>query len=651
MGSIGFIAAIILMTGIAWLVLTNPAVFDSIQNNSDDDGPDNDIPLKEIFYEYNHESTKAWLKWIDGQDESKKQFAYDMLTDYLDSPLKKLGVITNDVVKAIVVFKKKTGAFEVLAKLLKKSKTYFPQYKSIDLFYEAAAIGLTKIDHEKAEAFLVNELQDSNFNNNLVTVQRYLIRALCHLEFNPNLEKCWVRILTDQSYPQPTKKELLIHLETKADKIRERIYKKILNEQIDSNMSSLSENDKFILEEVFLKLKNLVTKEDYDEDIWDAMSRACDSTRIGKFAVKYLADMITMDEQSLSQNQILELLNKSDRTIFLEACSKRYKLLEAETNMLKVPIKAEDISFEKTKFNVEKSKKTKNVAHELLENYHKLEAALRVDLNGQADKSSNSVSVITGSGENEKLYLLRAFAANQNKAFIYVDVQQLLYSEGIAKEFKNHVANTKPCLVYLDKMHKVLDVDLEKKEASIFKSITRSIKDLSVLPSITFTANIPYTQDELLKSDLNLIAKMITGVGSMYNTIMTMNKPNDSTREKIIHGYLEKLNPNRITASENFSVDELLEHTAQMDTLEMTLFLHQYFEVSLLANGKLISLEEFNNRWLPPIVTEESEDELKDLMVPDVDTPSLAEAPEIGVKAEDATGQEQESEETHSAKL
>lgn len=640
------------MTGIAWLVLTNPAMFGDLSKNNkeEEDSQDNEIPLKNVFYEFNHESTKAWLKWIDGQDESKKQFAYDMLVNYLDLPLKKLGAITSDVVKAIVVFKKKEGAFDVLIKLLKKSKDHFSQYKSIDMFYEAAAIGLTKIDHEKAEAFLINELQDTNGATNLIPIQKYLVSALCHLEFNPNLEKCWVRILSNPDYPEATKKELLNSLESKADKIRERVYKKILNEQIDSKISSLSDNDKFIIEEVFYKLRNLITKEDYDEEVWTAMIRAVDSTRIGNITNKLLIEMITSDERGLSQNQVLELLDKPNRSMFLEACSKRHKLLETEASILKAPIKAEDLAFDKTKFNIEKSKKTKSVAHQLLDHYHNLEKIMQTSVGGRVDKSSTSVSVITGTGESEKLHLLRAYAANKNKSFIYIDIKQLLSSEGMAKEFKNHIVNNKPCLVYLDKIDKVLGIDLEKQEANIFKSITRSIKELSVLPSISITANIPYSQEDLSTGKLTLLSKIINGAGSIFRTIMTIDKPDDNTRGEIIHSYLEKINPKRITNSENFSIDELLEYSSSMNTLEVTLFLHQYFEISLLANGKLVSIEDFENRWQPSLVIIE-EEAVEAVLNPE---------PEIGNETEDSNTENTTEEalelgpevtEQHSAKL
>jgi len=643
MDSIGFILITILVTGIFWLVISNPNLFNNLSSNQKvEEDYENEIPLKDVFYEFNHESTKAWLKWIDGQDESKKQFAYQLLTDYLELPPKKLGAITSDVVKAIVVFKKKTDAFDVLARLLKKCRNLYAQFKSIDMFYEATAVGLTKINHEKAETFLINELQEANFGEGLVTIQKYLIRAICQLEINPNLEKCWVRIVTSKEYPQATKKELLDFLETKADKIRERVYFKIFSEQINSNTGKLNENDRFVIEEVFYKLKKLITKDDYDEKVWELMSQSCDSDKIGELMIQLLADMIKLEERSLSQNQLLELLNKQGpaRQKFIEACSSKFKLSELELGLLKTPIKQEDLEFEKTTFNIEKSKKTRSITHELLSDYHNLEKIMLHNETGKADKASTSISVLTGTGEKEKLYLLRGFAANRNRSFIYVDLEKLLHSEGIAKEFRNHVANSKPCLVYLDNITNVLNIDLDKKEASIFKSLTRSIKELSILPSISFTANIPYSTEDLMKSNLTLVSKIINGVGSMYQTIMTKNKPDETVRAKIIQTYLNAIDPARVNASEDFSLEELIVHTATMDTLELTLFLHQYFEVSLLANGKLVSLEEFQNRWIAPISATE-EDNIEEIIAK-----TTAE-----LVAEDSETLDLKEVEEHSAKL
>ena len=83
----------------------------------------------------------------------------------------------------------------------------------------------------------------------------------------------------------------------------------------------------------------------------------------------------------------------------------------------------------------------------------------------------------------------------------------------------------------------------------------------------------------------------------MYGIAMSKERPEEKERVKIIQNHLEKVDPSRLNSSERFDMDEILKHTKGMDLLELILFLHQYFEISLLANGELVSMEEYNNRW------------------------------------------------------
>lgn len=590
----------VLISGILWLILAGGIGNLKFLGPSRGRDEEFEVPLRDVFLDFNHESTKAWLRWIDGQDESKKQFAYDKLVDYLDNPPKKLGAITGDVVKAIIVFKQKTDAFQVLAKLLRKTRDHFLQFKSVDIFYETAAIGLTKIDYIEAEKYLIKELDEIKYRKDLAAIQIYLIRALSKLAFTPELEKCWIRVLTNHEYPENTKKELLRQLDDKADSVKERIFQKIIKDQIDSNATSISEIDKFILEEIFLRLTSLISKEDYDQQIWHTLLSACDSPKLKDLFIKLFAEMIEFGADTLQQNQMLELINKEEpaRTRFIEACSRKHGLTKKEISLLRVPFKDEDLNFDKIKFNVEKSKKTMAISDELAGDYRYLEKALLAYETGKTEKSSNAIAVMTGTGENEKFYLSRCFAANHNKSFIYVDVQQILSADGMVKEFKNHVSHAKPCLVYLDKMEKVLNVDLEKRLANNLKTINKSVKELSILPSVSFVANIPFNRDELKNDNPKLHSKFLNSTSNLYSIMMNKDKPGEDERARIIKEVLEKIDPIRLRESKDFDIESLIKYSKNMDLIQLVKFLHSYLEISLIASGKLVSIEEFNERWI-----------------------------------------------------
>lgn len=60
-----------------------------------------DVPLSQVFYEYQHKSVDDWCRWIATQDEEIKDAAFKKLNIYINRNAESLGLIASDAIKAM----------------------------------------------------------------------------------------------------------------------------------------------------------------------------------------------------------------------------------------------------------------------------------------------------------------------------------------------------------------------------------------------------------------------------------------------------------------------------------------------------------------------------------------------------------------------
>jgi hypothetical protein len=553
-----------------------------------------ETPLGEIFLGFDHDSTKTWLNWIDIQDDLKKQLAYEKLVGYLARPPKSLGVITSEVVKAITAFKSKADAFDVIANLILKCRKHYKQFKTIDLFYEIAAVGLVKLNQEQAKEFLVEELNIISLNNELESLQTYLVRAVTKLDFNDELEAILSKILLSHEYVLEVRKELASLIDLKSLVVKERIYSVVLENFISSKLVELSEHEKTIFEIIFYQSVNLLNQDLENRSFWTLISKACDNIALQEIASKILTRSISTDSDLMSPDYLLELMNKEEplRTIFMESCMNKFKILESEKEILKVSVKQSDLNlkFQYLKIYIEKINITNVVTEVLLFKYHELENIIK-SLDASLEKKSLHTIAFFGSAFDEKIYLLRAYAANCKKSFVYIDIAQLLDSKEIIRELKSRIIQVKPCIVYINSFENVLNKDLEKKYSQNYKAIMKTIKELSTIFNVCLIAGISFSLQDLDNLSSDCLTNLVTNVSTVDRLELNMFTQKD--KEEILSTSLKKIYPMRVECIENLLPYEVINYFIDFDLLHMIYLWNKYLQISLCAYGRLICLNEF----------------------------------------------------------
>jgi len=422
-------------------------------------------PLHHTFYQYNHESAIAWLKWIDGQNSEMRETAYQMLDNYLNNSKDDElgGSITIDVLKVLPSFRRRE-CFDSIKSLMTRLREKWIQIKGVELIYREAAKSVVKIDPEEAIDLIVSELEATEEKKDLVLASKTLIKAAFKLKLNDKLTNALVDVVCNMETDLSVKQEIFEFFDTNEES-RMMAYKKIIIKV--SACGSLNDAYEKILEIVFFKIKNYLSGEEFNEEIWKLIMDISDIPNMRNLFIKFISEFLTYDENQLNYQQYLDLKNKQDpaKGNFREALASRHNINDRELEVLKIPLKEEELGFAETELLIEKAKKTRSILHELSDIYRDLESLLSQHEGGRQDKANSVISIILGDSINEKIYLLRALAANSNKAFIYVNLREAIRSIKVLVSFRQAINNNKPCIIYCDNLEETfLGTNFNEKE-------------------------------------------------------------------------------------------------------------------------------------------------------------------------------------------
>jgi len=550
-----------------------------------------------VFYKYNHDSIYQWVSWVKTQDSTTQEKAFDQLVNHLASPVSRLGVISADAIRALIEFATER-AYIVLKNLLVNCSKVLGQYKSIEIFYEDLVMGLTKFDRvPETEAVLIETFHEIKKKSELIQPQIAILKALGKLEFNQKVIQTFDEILANRSLNSKVRSEVLSIIEAQESDIQKRVFLTILDNQLKNQNGLVRDEDEKLFGTIFNRLKKYLANDECAEYLWELMNTGLASQKHNFVFIKLFCDAIELKDDAISNIKLLELLAKPEpaRTPIKEAFVKRNSVDRKEQEVLRTNIKQEDLVYEKSICKSDKSKTAKAVSYELLNDYKALEKDLiLLQDTSKSDKMVQSVNVILGTGNDEKIYLIRALAANNNRSFVYVDAPTLYSDPELIQSFRTTVNNSKPCLVYMDNLDLVLEKNLSKNEIINVKNISRIVGEFSILPSVRFVANLPYTRDDL-QSLYPLINERLSAQShGNFRVIYEMNKPDFIKRRMIISSKFADIKPERIEAdSGSFDIDDFAESTDGMSYLEYGLLVSQYFEISLMIFGRLVSYKDF----------------------------------------------------------
>jgi hypothetical protein len=303
--------------------------------------------------------------------------------------------------------------------------------------------------------------------------------------------------------------------------------------------------------------------------------------------------MVANPEESFQESQLLDILysNEPIKDRFRGALIERCQVTKDEQSIFRSKLKPDDIHFDKSTIIIEKSKKTKVIAAELLPAYYSLEKALdqeSTQVNKAERKAKHAISMLTGTGDQEKIYLLRGLAANTNRSFVYIDLPMMILCTTELNKLISTISNSKPSIVFLDNLLEVLKKELDMEEEIGLKHFLKSVKELAILPTVAFYAGLSISESRIIGEE-GLATVINSRSKGTYSIFLNLDKPNAEARKAISDLLFEKITPSKIDAS--FSYDNLLEETEGLSLLEYLSFLISFLEKSLMIYGKVTKVQ------------------------------------------------------------
>ncbi len=567
-------------------------------------------PLTEVFYQFDHKGVEDWLNWILVQDKEIINLAFNRLVDYLREPIEELGSVTEDAVKAVVEFKN-PESYPVILELIKSSINRRGEFKSIEMFFETSAKSLIKLDDERGFIELRELILALLYKNDLQsdTLIICMIKAIGNIS-NPKADilDFWIQLLTSQDVKLNIRKEILYQTKRISNDLeRDQVYIGALQEFSDSPLQRFDDQNQKILQEIFIDISDQIYTG--NEMIWNVFKLCCQKPAPAEVFIPLIADHLKSSNNQLSTNQILDLLTTEGESLneIKHALAERFKLTETERTLINSKLSQDDTEFDQKVLNYEKSKKTKIVPEEFLEDYKKIEQAL---LNGEGGnktrKDSRSIKTIVGDAEDEKIYMIRMLAANLNYSFIYVDLDLAINLNYELLEVKNKINNCRPCLVYLTGIKNFILRTLHANQKTYVKKMLTIINEAAKSPSVKIIANLGMNSKAAIDDD-KLKATLDNGYRGKYEFIMRIDKPTEETKIALIEEYISLLNGSR--ESEKLNIEEFVASMGSCSKLEFIKYITDYISLSLLTEGKLLEPAAYEERKEQNLSNYESFDE------------------------------------------
>lgn len=524
--------------------------------------------LSSIFYLYDHNDIKGWRQWISKQDLETQEAAIALLITHLEKDPGTWGLISPQAIRALAVFAEDRNDPRG-AKLVKKITTMIDTCKKIwdkyivtDKIYQACWEALIEIDTELAQTLILKELENHKDNYEINTS---MVKSFALFEQDLDISAILCTILTDPREAFKVKKQVL---EIMAEERSEEETNKTITETLENITQSEYANTNDDTDKLFTGLLSLLG-DNLDDNIIQLVIQVCQHKHLGKFAIDSLASVIT-EQPDLFDPETLYLLTEIEHAEIanvFQAIAKNFALNTAEIRLCLNDDLPVYIPF-KVKLLAHESIKELPITAAMNELYEQTKTAF-------TEAERQTVLLMSGSAELDKLHFARAIAAENQWTFLYAQYQDLHSSDIVFNDFHDKIQALRPILVYISEIDSLLqssDVDFMNK----IKKLANDSRTKFIMTSNKEAAELVIP--EKLKPYFSTSTCDIPQLRQIGKASIFKNK-------------LEKIQQKN--QSVNFNMENIIGSIRANSRLEYDAALVKYFKAGLLTEGKVIELKRF----------------------------------------------------------
>ncbi len=536
----------------------------------------------EVFFEYKHANINEWIDWIHCQDNQIQEIAFARLTEYLQKPVNELGVITTEVIRAVACFDH-PNSFSLLIAFINQIRNATATMGSALLFYDAAFRAFIELEQERAQVVIVQELENLKIASNSDALKDILVRCATQLRMNDELAELFASMLLVRNREMDIHQIIIEQLDLRSVAERKHFLLTALRtfaKEFQTNQIGIEQSRS--LRSMFERLYSFVLEGDHD--VWNALLETLSVRHLQADVAQLMVNLVADISINLEPWQLYGLLNLPQelRRRFVEAIGSRFLLSDFEKVLVYEPVLADDYAFNPQSIVVEKMKMPMLTPDFLSRYVPAFETILLRKRNPRTNNDSpiNGVSIISGAGQVEKLYLTRATAAAAAKAFVYIDAHEIIVNSEKLFDLQTNILKARPCLVYIDNIDEALKGYPQIKENQVAKDLLDIFKKLCLNPNISIIIALRETELEARRK-----------YGSKFSIVYDVPETETALREAVVNAYFSRLLERRIPA--DIDVAALIAAFSELNVIDFCSKIHKYIKVSLLCFGKIIPHEEY----------------------------------------------------------
>lgn len=559
-----------------------------LDNLEESDDEDSNCLLGSIFYLYNHDNEKDWLRWINKQSHETRVKAALMICKHLEGDPKFWGYITLEAIECLKGFKDLLIDHKLAAFIHKTSKIW-QEYKSIPSYYEKAASILAKINPDSAVEHFKEELDKQSTSQTAIEKKRILINILPVMR--EKSKDLMIDILSSSSENFGIKSHALRLTLKFPKKIREEIlletFKKLISKHKVSSRSLKTEELHFIQDLIYDSI-SLISKKEF----FDVFNEACYIYQLQKIItellIKYLNDNskkhTSLEYYASSQLQdnknhdLKKTLAKIQNLTSIELDS---LILQptvqdiSETSLRSIPIDETDVPIPKIL-----KKEYDEFKNLFFKNIDEFEVVTSEKIFGGV--------LVTGTDDIEKLYFTKALAKEKNWNFGFIDIANIDSRESYQKTIEIFSILRKPYVLYIKNPH--LFYSKINPDTDSFREKFAQTLGIQSLDSKSFlVGDINIKMEETKHSDMGETIRNLKY--KYFPQSIEINKRSETSKNEIVGELLKNISSLKLENKDELW-HELSKNAENLNSIEFIFFVMRTLSLMLLVFGQSVPYNE-----------------------------------------------------------
>lgn len=543
-----------------------------------------------IFYMYNHNSEKEWLRWINTQSEDTKEKAANLLKEHFNGPAKQWGYITLEALECIKSFHG-FSLDQVLANFFERCTKTWHEYKSTPNYYYKTAETLIEINPDLAINAFTIEVMKKGTSQGALERRRAIIDNLPELK-EKSIDLI-VEILTNPMESYGTKAYALRKCEKYDEKIKSKIHlltlKKIVEKYKNNRTEMKTEETHFVQDLIEECVKNIS-----DFEFFQVINEASGSERFQRFVIKQILKVLNNPSKVQGKYELFAMCNLKDnhQHDIKRAIGKIHQLDPAELNSIILQNTTKNLARNELIYG-DNNKFTLPIPSTLEKEYEEFKSYFFQNIDEHDYVTSEKIYggvLITGDESLEKLYFSRALAKEKAWNFACIDIAKINNKSNYDKACETYNNLRKPYLLYIINPHVLFERD--GSEENILREKFVQMLTIQALDTKSFLAgDILATNEQIRNSSIS--DKLSTLRSKFFPQAIEINKKEDSFKQTIIEHYLKHVAPRRFENRREITT-QLIEAGAHMGSIEFSFFVIKSLKIMLLIYGKNCDLTEIH---------------------------------------------------------